>query len=164
MKIIITPINWKQHILLILLVILCCPFNSLKTYGQEITYPVTTKDVYNIAIIHSFNEGYSMDRTIRSLLRQELEKNGINAYFNNFYLNCEEYKSEEEERRMYEIIDDAMEWGSDLIALFDDQATYSFMACNHPRAGEVPAVFSGWGSTPTSPVSATAPTTSKTGR
>ena len=140
---IITPRNWKHTILLILLVTLCCPFSSLKAYGQEITYPVTTKDVYNIAIIHSFNEGYSMDRTIRSLLRQELEKNGINAYFNNFYLNCEEYENEEEERRMYEIIDDAMEWGSDLIALFDDQATYSFMACNHPRAGEVPAVFSG---------------------
>ena len=98
MKIIITPINWKQHILLILLVILCCPFSSLKTYGQEITYPVTPKDVYNIAIIHSFNEGYSMDRTIRSLLRQELEKNGINAYFNNFYLNCEEYENEEEKK------------------------------------------------------------------
>ena len=34
-------------------------------------------------------------------------------------------------------------WGADLIAVLDDQATYSLMACNHPKVREIPVVFSG---------------------
>lgn len=38
---------------------------------------------------------------------------------------------------------DASIWGAELVAVLDDQATYSVMACKHPAANEIPVVFSG---------------------
>lgn len=60
-----------------------------------------------------------------------------------YYLNCEKYGSTDEERRISGFIDDSSIWGADLIAVLDDQATYSLMACNHPKIRKIPVVFSG---------------------
>ena len=87
---------------------------------------------HKIALIHSYQRGYSNAERINKLFASELKKNGLQCEIKSYYLNCEKYGSTDEERRISGFIDDSSIWGADLIAVLDDQATYSLMACNHP--------------------------------
>jgi len=98
---------------------------------------------YKIALIHSYQKGYSNAERINRLFADELKRNGLQCKIKSYYLNCEKYNSIDEERRISRFIDDSSVWGADLIAVLDDQATYSLMACNHPKVREIPVVFSG---------------------
>lgn len=99
--------------------------------------------VYNIAVIHSYQEGYSTDTKTQQLFIKELKKNQLNCSIRHYYLNCELYDDIEEERRISLMIDDIISWKSDLIAVLDDQATYSLMACKNNKIKDIPVVFSG---------------------
>ena len=44
---------------------------------------------------------------------------------------------------MYRFIDTVKRWNPNLILVYDDQATYSLLKCNHPMVHRVPVVFSG---------------------
>ena len=92
---------------------------------------------------HSYQRGYSNAERINKLFASELKKNGLQCEIKSYYLNCEKYGSTDEERRISGFIDDSSIWGADLIAVLDDQATYSLMACNHPKIRKIPVVFSG---------------------
>jgi signal transduction histidine kinase/cbb3-type cytochrome oxidase subunit 3 len=98
---------------------------------------------HKIALIHSYQRGYSNAEQINKLFASELKKNGLQCEIKSYYLNCEKYGSTDEERRISGFIDDSSIWGADLIAVLDDQATYSLMACNHPKIRKIPVVFSG---------------------
>lgn len=98
---------------------------------------------YNIALIHSYQEGYSSGELTKELFEKELKANGIKFDIRHYYLNCELYDNREEEQRMSHIIDDISAWEGDIIGVLDDQATYSLMACNNPIVKEIPVVFSG---------------------
>ena len=98
---------------------------------------------HKIALIHSYQRGYSNAERINKLFASELKKNGLQCEIKSYYLNCEKYGSTDEERRISGFIDDSSIWGADLIAVLDDQATYSLMACNHPKIRKIPVVFSG---------------------
>lgn len=98
---------------------------------------------HKIALIHSYQKGYSLSEKITEQLQQELKKNGIHCEIKEYFLNCEKYASKEEEQRISNYIDDLSAWGASLIAVLDDQATYSLMACNHPKIKQMPVVFSG---------------------
>lgn len=98
---------------------------------------------HKIALIHSYQRGYSNAERINKLFASELKKNGLQCEIKSYYLNCEKYGSTDEERRISRFIDDSSIWGADLIAVLDDQATYSLMACNHPKIRKIPVVFSG---------------------
>lgn len=98
---------------------------------------------YKVALIHSYEEGYvDADRT-RKLLETELKKRGVFCEFREYYLNCDEFTAQVEEERISYFIDDLTEWGTDLVAVFDDQATYSLMACGNSKIQRLPVVFSG---------------------
>lgn len=99
--------------------------------------------VYNISVIHSYQEGYSTDLKTQQLLEKELKRNKLNCSVRHYYLNCELYDDIEEERRISLMIDDIVNWKSDLIVVLDDQATYSLMACNNAKIKDIPVVFSG---------------------
>lgn len=98
---------------------------------------------HKIALIHSYQRGYSNAERINKLFASELKKNGLQCEIKSYYLNCEKYGSTDEERRISGFIDDSSIWGADLIAVLDHQATYSLMACNHPKIRKIPVVFSG---------------------
>ena len=98
---------------------------------------------HKIALIHSYQRGYSNAERINKLFASELKKNGLQCEIKSYYLNCEKYGSTDEERRISGFIDDSSIWGADLIAVLDDQATYSLMACNHPKIRKIPVVFTG---------------------
>ena len=98
---------------------------------------------HKIALIHSYQRGYNNAERINRLFADELKKNGLQCEIKSYYLNCEKYGSTDEERRISGFIDDSNIWGADLIAVLDDQATYSLMSCNHPKVREIPVVFSG---------------------
>ena len=96
---------------------------------------------YKIALIHSYQEGYSGAGIVNKLFVKGLKDQQIDFQLRTFYLDCEKYESVEEERRISEFADSIRSWGGDLIAVLDDQATYSVMACPYVR--QVPVVFSG---------------------
>lgn len=86
---------------------------------------------HKIALIHSYQRGYNNAERINRLFADELKKNGLQCEIKSYYLNCEKYGSTDEERRISGFIDDSNIWGADLIAVLDDQATYSLMSCNN---------------------------------
>ncbi len=98
---------------------------------------------YKIALIHSYQEGYSGAGIVNKLFVKGLKDQQIDFQLRTFYLDCEKYESVEEERRISEFADSIRSWGGDLIAVLDDQATYSVMACGKPYVRQVPVVFSG---------------------
>ena len=82
---------------------------------------------YKIALIHSYQEGYSGAGIVNKLFVKGLKDQQIDFQLRTFYLDCEKYESVEEERRISEFADSIRSWGGDLIAVLDDQATYSVM-------------------------------------
>lgn len=102
-----------------------------------------TSPPHKIALIHSYQEGYSGANEINRLFTEELKKNNVHPQVQLFYLDCERYDNQEEERRISFFVDSIRQWGADLIAVLDDQATYSLMACQHPYVKQIPVVFSG---------------------
>lgn len=104
--------------------------------------PVSAKG-YKIALVHSFEEGYDDAARSREMLRKELQRNGVKCEFREYYLNCDEFGAEAEEKFSFLFIDDFTKWGADLVAVLDDQATYSLMACGNSKLRQVPVVFAG---------------------
>lgn len=92
---------------------------------------------YKIALIHSYQEGYSGAGIVNKLFVKGLKDQQIDFQLRTFYLDCEKYESVEEERRISEFADSIRSWGGDLIAVLDDQATYSVMACGNPYVRQV---------------------------
>ncbi len=102
-----------------------------------------TSSPYKIALIHSFEPGYSTGEWARELLGEELFVLGLDCEFREYFLDCDYYQEVDENQRMNDFLDNISDWGVNLIAVLDDQATYALMACGHRLAKEVPVVFSG---------------------
>lgn len=98
---------------------------------------------YKIALIHSFEPGYSSAERARELLGEELFILGLECDFQEYFLDCDYYEEADENQRMGDFLENISDWGAHLIAVLDDQATYALMACGHRLAGEIPVVFSG---------------------
>lgn len=105
--------------------------------------PAYAKQYSKIALVHSYEEGHvDADRTLK-ILKKELQEVGVHCEIREYYLDCDEFSEGPEKERASLIIDDLMEWGAVLVAVLDDQATYSIMACNNPLIRDIPVVFSG---------------------
>lgn len=122
----------KHKILLIIMIALITGY-PLYAHAQK----------YKIALVHSYQKGYSGCNEINRLFAKELNNNRIDFQLRIFYLNCEKYESKEEERRISNFVDSIRQWGGDMIGVLDDQATYSIMACGNPYVKQIPVVFSG---------------------
>lgn len=104
--------------------------------------PINAK-VYKIALVHSYEEGYVDAARRREVLQQQLQRQGVKCKFREYFLNCDEFGAVAEEGFAFLFIDDFTKWGADLVAVLDDQATYSLMACNNPKLRQLPVVFAG---------------------
>lgn len=101
------------------------------------------KSSYRILVIQSYEQDYAGYKDSDRLIRKYLKKEGINAEIRTFYLNCEQYMAEAEEKWMYLHLDTISSWQPDLILVYEDQATYSLMKCHHPLASKLPIIFGG---------------------
>ena len=124
-----------------ILIIWSILFLSNCFHGQAETSSYNNE--YNIALIHSYQEGYSTDEITKELFWKELKKNGVKCSIRHYYLNCELYDDKEEEHRISLMVDDIVAWKGDIIGVLDDQATYSLSVCNNPKIKNIPIVFSG---------------------
>lgn len=124
----------SRAVIFALIVILCLAGWVSPAYAVHYT---------KIALVHSYEEGHAdAERTLK-ILKHELQDRGVNCKFRVYYLDCDELNAEPEKERASLIIDDFTEWGAVLVAVLDDQATYSIMACNNPLLRDIPVVFSG---------------------
>lgn len=120
-------------VIFVLLLLLCFVWYACPTHTE----------IHRIALIHSFEKEYSLNDKACKLLEKELHALGIQCEIREFYLNCEAYNEVKENRRMAGFFNDISVYGAELVAVLDDQATYSVMACKHPAAHNIPVVFSG---------------------
>ncbi|MDD2954447.1 MAG: HAMP domain-containing sensor histidine kinase [Parabacteroides sp.] len=104
-----------------------------------------TKKEYRVVVIQSYEQDYPAYEDSDRLIRKYFKKKGINPQIKTFYLDCEQYLTDAEEKRMSLYLDSISSWKPDLILVYDDQATYSLMNCHHPLGAAVPVVFSGVG-------------------
>lgn len=77
------------------------------------------------------------------MLSDALARRGISCDFREYFLDCDDLLSAKEEERCSDFIDDFTRWGARLVAVLDDQALYSLMACGNPRLHDLPVVFGG---------------------
>ncbi len=96
----------------------------------------------NLLVIHSFEESFSGYPKLNKLLASELEKNKKTINIQTFYLDCDAFDHNGETERIYHYLD-TLRIKPDIIASFDDQATYSLLASRHPLLKNIPIVFSG---------------------
>lgn len=98
---------------------------------------------YKIGVIHSYEKSYHDADRYRYILEQELRANGVKFEINELFLNCDELRYHTEMARASFFIDELTKWGADLIAIFNNQATYSLLKCENPKLRQIPVVFSG---------------------
>lgn len=101
---------------------------------------------HKILVIHSFEPeymGYQGSHGIDNQIASEFSKLKTDADIRTFYLDCDTYLDQDEIKRMYHFIDSTAQWKPEIILVFDDQATYSLLACEHPFVKQVPVIFSG---------------------
>lgn len=98
---------------------------------------------YKIGIVHSYEKSYADAKRYRRILEKELAANGMECEIMELFLNCDELIYQEEMARASFFIDELDKWGADLIAIFNNQATYSLLKCNNPKLRKIPVVFSG---------------------
>ncbi len=101
------------------------------------------KEQHRILVIESFEPEYTGYEGKKEKIYKEFKKHGIDADIKTFYLDCDSYLDAEEKNRMYNFLDTAAYWNPELILVYDDQAAYSIMACDHRFIQKVPVVFDG---------------------
>ena len=114
-------------------VLLCLPGCGRKPHAGR----------YKIALVHSYEAGYPDAGRTREMLSDALARHGISCDFREYFLDCDDLLSAKEEERCSDFIDDFTRWGARLVAVLDDQALYSLMACGNPRLHDLPVVFGG---------------------
>ena len=113
--------------------LLCLPGCGRKPYAGR----------YKIALVHSYEAGYPDAGRTREMLSDALAGHGISCDFREYFLDCDDLLPAKEEERCSDFIDDFTRWGARLVAVLDDQALYSLMACGNPRLHDLPVVFGG---------------------
>ncbi|WP_293666015.1 HAMP domain-containing sensor histidine kinase [uncultured Parabacteroides sp.] len=96
-----------------------------------------------ILVIHSYEAEYAGYKHNGEKIRQQFHRQKIHADIRTFYLDCDSYREKDELNRMYNFLDTTANWKPEIILVYDDQATYSLMACEHPLVKQTPVVFAG---------------------
>ena len=98
---------------------------------------------HKVLVIQSYEPNYSGYIKIEYDLKNAFEKQNVDVELHSFYLDCDSYPENEEKARVYNFLDSVAIWNPEIILVYDDQATYSLMACKHPLVKQVPIVFAG---------------------
>ncbi|MCD8270625.1 MAG: sensor histidine kinase [Parabacteroides sp.] len=103
----------------------------------------TNEPLSRILVIQSYTENLVTYSTFSHIIAEKLQRKGIPATIQTFFLDSERYNEVQENARMYHYLDSIQGWNPDIIIVNDDQATYTLMACGHPLGKTKPVVFSG---------------------
>lgn len=102
-----------------------------------------TSKTHKILVIQSYETEYKGYADIEAKIAEEFHKQGLNVDIDHFYLDCESYLSDLEINIMRERLNLAILSKPELILVYDDQATFSLLASEHPLTRDVPIVFAG---------------------
>lgn len=97
----------------------------------------------SILVIQSYETTYEGYTGLNDKILHEFKKQNINPKIHTFYLDCESYLDKEELERMYNFLDTIQNSSPKIILVYDDQATYSLLACKHPFVKQIPVIFAG---------------------
>ena len=93
-------ISIQKYYIFVLLFLLAILQSSCQQSGNK----------YRILVVHSYESDYVAYKDCDRLIRESLEKKGINPSIQTFYLNCEQYAAPAEEKRMYLYLDSISTW------------------------------------------------------
>ena len=102
-----------------------------------------TSKTHKILVIQSYETEYKGYTDIETKIAKEFHRQGLDVAIDYFYLDCESYLSDQEMSMMRERLDSSALFKPELILVYDDQATFSLMASDHPLTHDVPIVFAG---------------------
>ena len=103
----------------------------------------SSKDVYNILVIHSSDSLYPAGKDIRNGIIEAFEKNNIPVEIDHFYLNCKLLDTRQELDTLTKLLDRYTDNPPHIILTENNQAIFSLIGCNHPITHTVPIIFSG---------------------
>lgn len=96
-------------------------------------------------VIQSYAKNYPTYPDDNDRIKNQFEKNNIDADIRTVYLDCELYSEKLEINHLNELIHNATRdgWQPELIIVNNDQATYSLLKTNNPLVSKLPIVFAG---------------------
>lgn len=120
-------------LLLCISLILCvCSCNSKN---------VEKKATKKIAFIFSFGKRDIGQKQLYDQTVEQLRHEGIEPEIDLYFLDCENKNDQEEQIAIKEHLDSLETWGTDIIMIYKDQATYALLKSEHPLIHKVPVVF-----------------------
>ncbi|MBR6285783.1 MAG: hypothetical protein IKR18_02165 [Bacteroidaceae bacterium] len=96
---------------------------------------------FRVCVVFSFTPDEKKQKFKENILKDKIRREGINAEYRFYYLDCNKYDKYDEENRMRGFIEDVKGWKPDVLLPVNDQATFSLLVINHPFVRKVPVVF-----------------------
>lgn len=128
---------FKSKYVLILILSLFVFIGGLNYKHWLVTNKLTPK---RISLIYSMTKNDIGNKKLEKLLYEEFHRQGIEAIFDKFYIDCTKLNEKEEieyARRYLELLESK---STDLILTIGDQATYSFLSTRHRLLSSIPVL------------------------
>ena len=128
---------FKSKYVLIFILSLFVFIGGLNYKHWLVTNKLTPK---RISLIYSMTKNDIGNKKLEKLLYEEFHRQGIEAIFDKFYIDCTKLNEKEEieyARRYLELLESQ---STDLIPTIGDQATYSFLSTRHRLLSSIPVL------------------------
>lgn len=128
---------FKSKYVLIFILSLFVFIGGLNYKHWLVTNKLTPK---RISLIYSMTKNDIGNKKLEKLLYEEFHRQGIEAIFDKFYIDCTKLNEKEEieyARRYLELLGSK---STDLILTIGDQATYSFLSTRHRLLSSIPVL------------------------
>lgn len=128
---------FKSKYVLIFILSLFVFIGGLNYKHWLVTNKLTPK---RISLIYSMTKNDIGNKKLEKLLYEEFHRQGIEAIFDKFYIDCTKLNEKEEieyARRYLELLESK---STDLILTIGDQATYSFLSTRHRLLSSIPVL------------------------
>lgn len=128
---------FKSKYVLIFILSLFVFIGGLNYKHWLVTNKLTPK---RISLIYSMTKNDFGNKKLEKLLYEEFHRQGIEAIFDKFYIDCTKLNEKEEieyARRYLELLESK---STDLILTIGDQATYSFLSTRHRLLSSIPVL------------------------
>ena len=128
---------FKPKYVLIFILSLFVFIGGLNCKHWLVTNKLTPK---RISLIYSMAKNDIGNKKLEKLLYEEFRRQGIEAIFDKFYLDCAKLNEKEEVEHARKYLDLLESKSTDLILIMGDQATYSFLSTRHRLLSSIPVV------------------------
>lgn len=121
-------------VFIILLFVFICGLNYKQWYAAD------KLALKRISLIYSNAKDEAGNGNIEKLLHEEFKKQGIDAVFDTYYLNCNYFNEEDEIEQVRKHLDLLKGKSIHLILPIGDQATHSLLSTRHQLLSSIPVV------------------------